>query len=413
MIRDFCTVSENEYDDFVGLRFRDGLPHVIFPRGFSLADDEKCLRRDIIRLLATIQKFSGRSEGERSKNTLGEETLSFPLLSYQYIIHDFLTHGYYTENEVHYVKESRGKINWKRTIQQIQPQIDHENIVYLDFVVKRNQINSNNLLTKIHEYCVYESFRKLGWLYLSSESLPKKPALKLNKKLFISILRQAFNNTFNDRKKQLFQSMINVISQATENHAEDYKAAFGVHRFEHVWEGMIDYVFGVDNREEFFPHARWHILSGTEYNIESSVLIPDTIMKFEEKIYILDAKYYKFGITKNPLHLPATDSIQKQITYGEHVETKHFAERNDIFNAFLMPFNRGSTENPPYKFVSVGTADWKTYAPSSPNYDYVLGILVDTTYLMQTYAKHNQSEIQHLSSLIEESLATYRLREFP
>lgn len=35
MLSDFCSVSENEYDDFVGLRITDGLPSVVFPRGFS------------------------------------------------------------------------------------------------------------------------------------------------------------------------------------------------------------------------------------------------------------------------------------------------------------------------------------------------------------------------------------------
>jgi len=407
MLKEFCTVSENEVDDFVGLRFVDGNPQVVFPRGFRLPDDEKLLRRDVFRLLAAIQKFSGRHEGERPKNDMGEQALSFPVLSYQYIIKDYLAHGYYTEKETNYIVAPRGKINWKRTIQKEDPQLDNGNIIYLDFIVSRNRINSNNLLTKIHEYCVYESFYKIGWLFISSDALPKKPSIKLNRKLFLSVLRKELSRTFNDNKKRLFQCMINIISQEEESLDELPQVTFGVERFEYVWEGMINYVFGEDNREMYFPHAHWHIVSNHGFSVQSSELRPDTIAKVEDKIFILDAKYYKYGITRNPLHLPATDSIQKQITYGEFVKSNGLADADNIYSAFLMPYNMGEGEQP-YKFVSVGTADWKPYNEYTENYNYVIGILVDTRTLLETYAKHNYTEIVSLCSLIEESLQFYR-----
>jgi len=57
-----------------------------------------------------------------------------------------------------------------------------------------------------------------------------------------------------------------------------------------------------------------------------------------------------------------------------------------------------------YKLVSIGTADWEKYSPSTPNYCYVLGILLDTRFAIETYAKHNLLEIVELSKLIEEGL---------
>ena len=44
----------------------------------------------------------------------------------------------------------------------------------------------------------------------------------------------------------------------------------------------------------------------------------------------------------------------------------------------------------------------------SANYNYVLGILVDTRYLIEQNSKHNTTEIEILSDLIVSSLATYR-----
>ena len=67
MLKDFCMVSKSENDDFVGLKFIDGQPRITFPRGFRLSNDENQIRKDILRLLATIQRFSGRHEG--STNT--------------------------------------------------------------------------------------------------------------------------------------------------------------------------------------------------------------------------------------------------------------------------------------------------------------------------------------------------------
>lgn len=199
----YCITSEESADNFVGIRFRDGVPEVVFPHGFALSADEKECRKDVFRLLAVLKRFTDRTEG--STNSARKSTLSqLPITSYKYIIQDFLLHGYYTETEVRYIQSVKGKINWKRTIQQEQAQLDDGNIVYLNFQIKTNQIKENNLITQIHKYCVYQSFYRFGWLYLSTSYLPPEPSIRVNKKLFINCLSQALSNTFNDSKRKLF-----------------------------------------------------------------------------------------------------------------------------------------------------------------------------------------------------------------
>ena len=405
MLSDFCVVSKSEYDEFVGLKFEDGRPKVTFPRGFRLSEDETQTRKDIVRLLATIQRFSGKQEGLTTNFLDGDVHLTFPILSYQYIIKDFLANGYYIERETQYIDGSRGKINWKRTVQKKQPAFNNGNLVYLDFVIKTNKVNTNNMLTRIHEYCVRESFEKLGWLYLTNETLPPKSKIRFNKRMFTSVLNDALNSTFNEHKRLLFTSMLNIVNSRQEDIDSVDKEAYGVDRFEYIWEKMIDHVFGEDNKEKYFPHATWHIINGN--SVVSSALEPDTIMLYDDNVYILDAKYYKYGVTRNPMHLPASSSIEKQIVYGEYVEANQSVTGDKIYNAFVMPFDSGSVKEP-YRFVSVGTADWKTYNDMSANYDYVLGILMDTRYLIEQHSKHNVSEIEKLSELIVSSLATYR-----
>ena len=70
-----------------------------------------------------------------------------------------------------------------------------------------------------------------------------------------------------------------------------------------------------------------------------------------------------------------------------------------------MPFDCcGET---PYKFVSVGTVDWINYSRNTEAYKYVLGILLDTSHIINTFAKHNMKEIEELSMLIEISADKY------
>ena len=404
MLRECCSVCNFTDDGFVGIGFKDGLPHVSFPRGYTISDDDETVRKDILGLITVLQKFNSQRDGNTRMGD-GEDQTTFPILSYQYVIKDFIAHGYYMEREVEHRLNERGMINWKRTIQQLSPQVDNENVVYLNFITKRS-INKANILTKIHEFCVYESFVKLGWLYLSTAYLPKKPTIRFNKRLFLSTLNDALKNTFNSDKKRLFSSMIEILKDADEQ-ADLKEFQYGVRRFECVWENLVDYVFGESNKDLYFPHAKWHIVSGAR--TESSALEPDTVMKYDGKFFILDAKYYKFGVTGIPAHLPATSSIQKQITYGDYIAAKGFADENAIYNAFVMPYAAEDGEDV-LKFVSVGTADWIDYSPETANYKYVLGILLDTRHIMQTYSRLNRREILNMSELILDSLQAYRAR---
>ena len=271
--------------------------------------------------------------------------------------------------------------------------------------MKTNRFNDNNLLSKIHRYCVYICFLRFGWLYFERDYLPEKPEISFNKKLFLEILLQALNDTYNDQKRRLFQSMINIIKECDDD-IKIKDTAVGVNRFDPIWERLIDFVFGEDDKDRYFPHATWHIIKNGKIE-QSSALEPDTIMKYDGKIYVLDAKYYQYGLTEWTNDLPTTSSIQKQITYGKHIaEQFDDIDSNEVYNAFIMPFDSDGGEL--LKFVSVGTADWENYNSDTKNYAYVLGMLLDTKYLITEYVKHNQTEIEHLAETIETSLQYYR-----
>ena len=77
-----------------------------------------------------------------------------------------------------------------------------------------------------------------------------------------------------------------------------------------------------ENPDKFYPTSIWRLLSGEK---TGSKMRPDAIRREEIsnngenklfKYYILDAKYYKYGVSGSFSDLPNTDSVQKQVTYG-------------------------------------------------------------------------------------------------
>lgn len=205
-------------------------------------------------------------------------------------------------------------------------------------------------------------------------------------------------NTNNDRCKILFSAMIKIISCIDGNNSSK-KIILGTEYFESIWEQMINKAFGIKNKSGYFPKTRW-LLSGdlkkTKYPLE-----PDTIMIHDDKTYILDAKYYRYGITGNPDHLPDTSSISKQIIYGEYAFKIKNIPDHKLFNAFLMPYNSSDdlfAFNSPIGNIGVADSSWKE---NRYQYEQIQGLVLDTKFLMKNYNKEKSKNILMLATAIE------------
>lgn len=168
-----------------------------------------------------------------------------------------------------------GKINRNRTIKTQKPYVEDNEIFYLDFVTKKNTVKENELITLIHEYCVSESFNKIGWLF--TKAMPKKPRIKRKSRLFKMVIMDKLSTTFNDRNRRLFRNMLAIIESQGDDEAQRIYN-YGTYRFEYVWERMIDKVFGIENKADYFPKTTWKI-NGSSY--DNASLEPDTIMIYQ------------------------------------------------------------------------------------------------------------------------------------
>ena len=200
--------------------------------------------------------------------------------------------------------------------------------------------------------------------------------------------------------------MIAIIQYLNEVKSEQ-SFYFGTDRFEYVWEKLIDVILGIRNKEDFFPRTHWTLRFAK--NRTNHALEPDSIMIHNGKIYVLDAKYYRYGITNNPSHLPDSSSINKQIIYAEYIASQQrfreeYGDIVPVFNAFLLPFNRNnnafSTDD---VFTSVGeaTADWKD---GSRDYERIIAVVIDTRFIMYNYYGSHTEKITRLAETIDRAL---------
>lgn len=377
---DMCeTVSGRDGDTFVGIRIADGNIRVRFPLGYELGKDSDVLRKDIIVLLKVLETFDYRKQDADQQEAYEGEN-SLPISAYLGVLQYYFTFGTYSETEVRYHKAQKGKINWTKTVKREKPHFTDSGAVYIDFIVKDSRANNDSLIAQIFKYCVYVSFQKIGWLYTKS-SYPK-PAVRFNQKNFSAAVKKAMNETFNDTKRRLFSDMLKIINSADSTDADTGIKTYGTDSFQYVWEQMIDRAFGIKNKEKYFPKSSWVL---NDCRKQNHCLEPDTVMLHNGEVYILDAKYYRYGCTKIPAHLPETSSIQKQITYGEFTEKIDENSSNEIFNAFIMPFcSAEKLFGSPEILQSIGYAesDWRA---GSLHYDRIAGILLDTKFIMKNY----------------------------
>lgn len=278
--------------------------------------------------------------------------------------------------------------------------MDDSTPFYLARIIRKNKYNENALITKINQYCVYEAFQKIGWMYTAA--FPQKPTTTFDSKLFIQTLTKKKNDTNDDKRKRLFSAMIEMILYIAKNKEKQF-LCYGTDYFEKIWEAMIDIIFGVNNKDDYFPNTYWKI-KYRDNIIPKHKLEPDTIMMINDKCFVLDAKYYRFGITGKDDNLPGSADINKQITYGEFVFNKVGYKNGSLFNAFLMPFNMKSNKFGTSEWcanVAEATADWRIYPYK--NYERIQGIIIDTSFLIHNLFGNHEKMKEELASVIDES----------
>ena len=387
--------SINSPDGFVGARIFESKIDFYFPLGvkFQAANSTTCLKQayqvlSVISSAAASTKCSTYSQDNHKKS-------SDPFNSYFWLLKDYFKNGLYSLKRKQLIENYNGKIHWKKTFNQI-PYVKDQSLVFLRPVAEKLS-STDSIITVIHKYCLKQSLKQVGWLFSIEDNEPSLHLSEPEKIYFQHVLIKELRHTFEDRRKLLLQHLLRVIEHSIGlQHFLD-RSELGTYEFHQVWENMIQTVYGNLPVDQFFPSATWHLESYG--SIKSSNLKPDTVLEYDHTLYILDAKYYKYGVLSDrpTSTLPTSDSIQKQITYGDHAALK-MGHRfpGGIRNAFIVPFCAKPDEDH-IKYAGYAITNWRENNPAD-NSDYrkVHLLLVDTDYLMQTYQTRQQSpELTH------------------
>ena len=414
-LKKICHVNGNKKGEyFVGFKFEENDPKIYFPIGFQLSNDLMNLKKDIRLLINILSSFAYKKGNLTMTNTYNNTFNSCLIQSYFDVIDYFIENGYryYFEIDKKYKVDTKGKIIWKKTIKTQKAIIQNNNPIYLKFVVQNKFIFSNQLITKIHEYCVYQAYQYIGWYYSLLElNEPQLIVNKKNRNIIISELNKKIEDTHIEKDKRLFISMKAIVEEKDYKELKD-KFDYGTNDFDIVWEKMIDRMFGIRDKEKYFPRSQWDERISFDKNYNKKPLIPDSIMILRdeydvERGYILDSKYYKYGISHSTVDLPGTSDISKQITYGEYIKKhlKKFTSDDSLFNAFIIPFNSlNNTFKTSNHFINVaeGYGLWRNKDKEClDNYEKIQAILVDTKYVMQNYLKNNECDKKELALCIE------------
>ena len=442
-----CESKANSETEFVGIRCEkskeDGAQEtsIIFPLGYFKDDTalrelpEEELRECVVNLFMVLSDPSLQEQihQDSSISTFAEEhgESEFPMVSYLNVIRNFLDFGYLDEKEILYKKGANGKINWGRTIKAVKPVIteDEQNLVYLDFIARKVSYNEDTLITQVHKFCVHDALTKLGFLFGVEPS--EDPLLDFDYDLFCNAIHSKLAKTFNDRDLHLLADLARIVEYLAGHKTEDGKTAneyyFGVKKFAPVWEAMVDGIFGKLpqglSKSDFNPHLKFVTNNSTDSNGETlvddgdageslrSTLRPDTIMVHGEGTFVLDSKYYRYGMTGVKSHLPGAESVCKQMAYAERLkEIPAFAGMTSrgVYNAFVMPYcadagkwdesNAKFGKNGLFKMCRAGYiyGDWKN--PDARPYHKIHCILLDMKSVMQNYVndKNAQEELAEL-----------------
>lgn len=392
---------------FVGIKIKENNIEFHYPETYDLSNDEEGLRKDIVTILRSVGLAKTFTSDKSSYNQSHKDEYVFPLKSFLWIINDYLTYGKYENLEKKFQEGIKGKINWKRTMSS-NPAFSNGNIVYTN-IVSEKQNQTDNLLTEIYFFCVQKSIDSIGWLYNLKFNNNGIDYYKLfNEKKYLNTINNELSHSFMDTKKIRLNHMKDIIIGLDDSMLETNELIFGVDSYEYVFEKMIDTMFSrVDNKKEFYPNATWDLV--VENNIkDSSNLRPDTILidKKTNNVYIIDAKYYRYGQTFNSNHLPETTSIQKQITYGEYIKKVKEGKYNNVYSAFLMPYSKTRNDhadmfNKDIEFVGIGSAKWIEANESNRK---IAAILIDTKFLINNWIKSSDPIVDELITLIKEKV---------
>lgn len=415
----------------VGERCCSDKVHAKIIENIALDELNQNLKRDLLRFISSLSLVDTHVSNNVKQDKQNEQK-AIPYESFLWLINDYLENGVFYNREKIFCKDLSGKIDWKRTLKGI-PFISSGNIIYNKFVVSR-MVSTEDSLSQIYKICVKASVSVIGWAFNYNFFVDAVRTKTVSEMVYI--VKKELSVTFDDIKRLRLKHMLKVLESINDSELNSSHYTYTVNNYYTVFEKMVDKFFlGLkeDEKKKFYPESTWTFPNTNDQLCADNVddefagigsLRPDTVCKKDGKIYILDSKMYRYGITGDIKHLPSMSSIQKQISYGEwayYLDRNESDEPNIVRNAFILPFDKQTHQDLAKNKLKVGkgeisdnlfyvgyaTSKLSHYSSVNPmkDYEYVFTYLLDFNYLLNNYDKTDIRKLEQLIKDIEQRLS--------
>ena len=208
--------------------------------------------------------------------------------------------------------QGHNKINWQKTISKVQPALQDDVPVYMQFRNKTRVINYDeelivlffSVLDYLHDKYHFRILRNVNYT-----TYPKEV-----EKLIVSgkgtrLLRNIRRKYFKDELVKLWQ-LLNVFFEKAQTMQSKsfHEESLMVRNFNMVFEDMIDSLISDDTKEK---HEK--LKDQPDGKIVDHIYHYGSLVREDDIYYIGDSKYYKEGRD------PGENSIYKQFTYAKNV----------------------------------------------------------------------------------------------
>ena len=311
--------------NYVGIVSVDGGLALFLPKGME-AHCEISKARRLYRCISQYERSIFLGWGVETK-----EEVSIPLGVD--ILEDYLANGLYIVRERKNQRASRGKVNWAKTISQLQPYLTKSNVPIYTPTITSKHVSSQDDILQIHRAIVREADEEFSWIISKTGSriAPNLKNAKLNFSIgkAIKLLRSELSRQYEDNKVAQINLMINYLQQKNElGGKSDWR--LGTTSFQVLWEQMCANVLG-DQKKNFPPPAiPAYQCQGTTIVRSENAPKPDIVISKEKKLTVVDAKYYDFSKSR-----PAWGDMVKQFFYAKSFALKY--PDFEIKNYFAVP----------------------------------------------------------------------------
>jgi len=378
--------------DYVGIYQKPDAetPLIYLPHGFPNPNDlsEIQLRKKLTTLIRVIIRSKRELRLKGNDIFQGNDHAEFPFDSFYRVILDYLQYGFLLEPERKERTFGSGRNQWAKTLRKNQPFWTEQGPVHLHPIRIRTVYTQLELM-EIQEYCLMLSDRHIGWLF--GRRMPLEitwNSVKIMKA--IRYVESAKSQTFNERKTNLLRDMEVILKKKFDGTIKkENNFTLGIKDYmAHVWENMVEVVFGAGEDSRNNPRAKWYLEGGSVKDANGDMRL-DSIRVDEiasEKICsVIDSKYYIPG------KLPATSDINKQITYGEWVNAKTEGIYSKVQNIFIMPKNLVEKDSEYIGYATMGILE-----DLAKPYHKIHVVYINTYSLMTWYLRKDRSHAERI-----------------